>query len=116
MKPLAVTGEMDVDFAREKLEVFRQAWTYLRDNFFDPKFHGANWNEVRERYQPLAAGARTPDELRRIISQMLGELNASHLGISAPAARAARSRRRAGWDCALIAKSMKRRVRCGSLK
>src|SRR6185295_8797501 len=35
-------------------------------------------------YAPLADGARTGDELRRIISQMLGELNASHSGISAP--------------------------------
>ena len=33
---------------------------------------------------PHAEGAGTPDELRRIISEMLGELNASHLGISAP--------------------------------
>jgi hypothetical protein len=43
-----------------------------------------NWNEVREQYQPYAAGARNPDELRRIISEMLGELNASHSGIAAP--------------------------------
>lgn len=35
-RPLAVAAEMDVDFAREKLEVFREAWTYIRDNFFDP--------------------------------------------------------------------------------
>ena len=83
-RPLAVNAEMDVDFSREKLEAFRQAWTYLRDNFFDPNFHGANWNEVRTQYEPLAAGARTPDELRRIISLMLGELNASHLGVAAP--------------------------------
>jgi tricorn protease len=83
-RPLAVTAEMDVDFAREKLEVFREAWTYIRDNFFDPNFNGANWNEVQNEYGPLAAGARTPDELRRIISLMLGELNASHLGIGAP--------------------------------
>lgn len=87
-RPLAVTAELDVDFARDKLVVFRQAWTYLRDNFFDPNFHGANWNDVRAQYEPLAAGARTPDELRRIISLMLGELNASHLGIAAPAANA----------------------------
>ena len=84
VRPLAVAAEMDVDFAREKLEVFRQAWTYLRDNFFDPNFNGANWNEVQREYAPVAAGARTPDELRRIISLMLGELNASHLGIGAP--------------------------------
>lgn len=83
-RPLAVSAELDVDFGREKLEVFRQAWTYLRDNFFDANFHGANWNGVKSEYEPLAAGSRTPDELRRIISLMLGELNASHLGITAP--------------------------------
>lgn len=83
-RPLAVAAEMDVDFAREKLEVFREAWTYLRDNFFDPNFNGANWNEVQNEYGPVAAGARTPEELRRVISLMLGELNASHLGIGGP--------------------------------
>ncbi|MEO8435357.1 MAG: LpqB family beta-propeller domain-containing protein [Pyrinomonadaceae bacterium] len=87
-RQLAVTAEMDVDFEREKLEVFRQAWSYLRDNFYDPKFHGAKWGDFQNQYGPYAAGARTPDELRRIISLMLGELNASHLGISAPAGNA----------------------------
>ncbi len=87
-RPLAVTAEMDVDFAREKLEVFRQVWTYIRDNFFDPNFNGVNWGAVHDEYAPLAAGARTPDELRRIISLMLGELNASHSGIAAPQSNA----------------------------
>src|SRR6266480_4154289 len=49
-RPLAVAAEMDVDFAREKIEVFRQAWTYLRDNFFDANFNGANWSEVQRTY------------------------------------------------------------------
>jgi C-terminal processing protease CtpA/Prc len=83
-RQLSVAAEMDVDFAREKMEVFQQAWTYIRDNFFDPNFNGVNWDAVRDEYAPLAAGARTPDELRRIISEMLGELNASHSGIAAP--------------------------------
>ncbi|HYV23917.1 MAG TPA: LpqB family beta-propeller domain-containing protein, partial [Pyrinomonadaceae bacterium] len=83
-RPLSVAAEMDVDFAREKIEVFQQAWTNIRDNFFDPNFNGVNWDSVRDQYAPLAAGARTPDELRRIISEMLGELNASHSGIAAP--------------------------------
>lgn len=87
-RPLAVAVDLDVDFAKEKLEVFRQAWTYLRDNFFDANFNGANWDEVQRTYAPVAAGARTPEELRRIISEMLGELNASHLGISGPPASA----------------------------
>jgi Tol biopolymer transport system component/C-terminal processing protease CtpA/Prc len=81
-RAVGVTAEMDVDFAKEKLEVFDQAWTYQRDNFFDPHFNGVDWNAVRAVYRPHAAGAATPDELRRIISLMVGELNASHLGIS----------------------------------
>ncbi|HYX40426.1 MAG TPA: S41 family peptidase, partial [Pyrinomonadaceae bacterium] len=81
---LAVSAEMDVDFAREKMEVFRQAWMYLRDNFYDPNYHGANWEQVRAVYEPLVAGAHTSDEVRRLLQLMIGELNASHLGASAP--------------------------------
>ncbi|HEY1336947.1 MAG TPA: S41 family peptidase [Bryobacteraceae bacterium] len=83
-KPLAVTAEMDVDFSREKIEVFNQAWTYLRDQFFDPNFNGVDWNGVRSTYEPLIAGAATTDEMRRLLSMMVGELNASHSGAGAP--------------------------------
>jgi len=83
-KPLAVTAEMDVDFAREKVEMFDEAWTYLRDFYFDPNHNGANWDEVRSEYEPRVEAAANPDEVRRLISLMLGELNGSHLGISGP--------------------------------
>ncbi|MEP6692800.1 MAG: S41 family peptidase, partial [Gemmatimonadaceae bacterium] len=88
VRPVAVTAEMDVDFAREKLEVLAQAWSYLRDNFFDEKMNGVDWNAVREQYTPLIEGARTRDEMRRILNLMVGELNASHSGIGGPAAQA----------------------------
>ena len=88
-RPLAVVAEMDVNFAREKMEIFQQAWSYLRDNFYDPNFHGANWTAVRAVYEPQIAGARTPDEMRRILQLMVGELNASHLGVSPPPGGAA---------------------------
>jgi tricorn protease len=84
IRPLAVSAEMDIDFAREKMEVFHEAWTYLRDNFYDPNYHGANWEQVRTVYEPLVAGAHTSDEVRRLLQLMIGELNASHLGASAP--------------------------------
>jgi len=82
-RPVAVTAELTVDFDREKDVVFNQAWTLLRDNFFDAAFHGVNWEASRERYGQRAAAASTPDELRRIVSLMIGDLNASHMGISA---------------------------------
>ncbi|HEX3557864.1 MAG TPA: DPP IV N-terminal domain-containing protein [Pyrinomonadaceae bacterium] len=82
--PLAVAAEMDVDFAREKLEVFEQGWEYMRDNFFDAKYNGADWQAVRGEFLPYVAGAGTPEEVRRLMRLMVGELNASHLGVSGP--------------------------------
>jgi len=84
-RSLAVNAEMDLDFSREKLEVFQQAWSLLRDNFYDQGFHGANWDAVRAEYEPMIAGARTSDEVRRLLQLMIGELNASHLGAAPPA-------------------------------
>jgi tricorn protease len=83
-RPLSVSAEIDIDFNQEKLAVFNQAWTLQRDHFYDEKYHGANWEAVRTEYEPRIAGARTPDEMRRILNLMVGELNASHLGVSAP--------------------------------
>jgi tricorn protease len=86
-RPVAVTAELDVDFAQEKMEVFRQAWTYMRDGFYDDKFHGVNWDAVRTQYGPRIAGAQTPSEMRRLLNLMLGELNASHMGVAAGGGR-----------------------------
>ena len=81
-RSVSVTAELDVDFTQEKMEVFRQAWTYMRDGFYDGKFHGVNWDAVRVEYAPRIAGAQTPDEMRRLLNLMVGELNASHMGVS----------------------------------
>jgi Tol biopolymer transport system component/C-terminal processing protease CtpA/Prc len=87
-KPLSVTAEQDVDFSTEKLQMFSQAWDVQNKGFYDPEFHGVNWQDVRKTYEPLAAGARTADELRRLLNLMVGELNASHSGVGAPAGSA----------------------------
>jgi Tol biopolymer transport system component/C-terminal processing protease CtpA/Prc len=81
---VGITAEMDVKFDDEKKQVFNQAWRYLRDNFFDPQFNGVDWDAVHARWEPQIAGASTPDEVYRLLSLMLGELNASHMGISSP--------------------------------
>lgn len=79
-----VTAEMDVDFDTEKMAVFEQAWAGQRDQFYDPKYHGHDWNEVRAQYTPLVEGAQTPDELHRLLRMMVGELNSSHSGVTGP--------------------------------
>lgn len=81
-RPIAITAELFVDFDTEKNAIFRQAWSYLANNFFDAGMHGADWPALARNVEPYVAGSRNPDDLRRVLSLMIGELNASHLGIS----------------------------------
>ncbi len=83
-RPLSINVEMNVAFADSKMALFDQVWRNLRDHFYDENFHGANWQAVRATYEPLVAGARTPDEARRLMTLMVGELDASHLGVTGP--------------------------------
>ena len=82
VRPLAVTAELDIDFSGETKEVFYQAWSTINETYYDPKFHGTNWADMRGKYERIVDRARTPDEARRVISLMIGELNSSHSGIS----------------------------------
>jgi tricorn protease len=76
-----LTIKRDDEFA----EMFEQSWRAIHDNFYDPNFHGADWNAVRAKYRPLVKHVALKEDLYALISLMLGELNASHLGITGPA-------------------------------
>jgi tricorn protease len=82
--PVNVTAELDVDFAREKVAVFRQAWGILADNFFDATMNGVDWKAIGDQYEAYAAGAQSTEDLRRIMRLMIGELNSSHSGFNGP--------------------------------
>jgi len=83
-RAINVNAEMDIDFEKEKMAVFEEAWAGQRDGFYDSKYHGADWNAVRQKYAPLIEGSRTPDEMRAILRLMIGELNSSHSGVTGP--------------------------------
>lgn len=89
VRSLDLTAEMDVDFTRERPAVFQQAWRFLNDYFFDEKHNGVDWPAARVSYGARVERTRTPDEMRRVTQLMIGELNASHLGFSAPPGQAA---------------------------
>ena len=77
------TAKLPVRQEEEYQEVFDQAWRLLADTFYDSHHHGANWQAVREKYRPLVRHVAMKEDLYNLVSLMLGELNASHLGISA---------------------------------
>ncbi|MFO0876367.1 MAG: S41 family peptidase [Gemmataceae bacterium] len=63
-------------------EMFDQSWRFLSENFYDDKFHGRNWDDVRKTYRPLVKHVSLKEDLYAMLYLMLGELNASHLGVS----------------------------------
>ncbi len=84
-RTVSVTAEVNVNFDAEKHAVFQQAWLSLATHFYDEKMHGADWPAAYRMVEPYVLGSRNPDDLRRVLSLMVGELNASHLGVSGPA-------------------------------
>jgi tricorn protease len=63
-------------------EMFAQSWRYLAEHFYDEKFHGKDWDDVKDRYGPLVKHVALKEDLFALLYLMLGELNASHLGVS----------------------------------
>ncbi len=60
--------------------VFEEAWGVFGDNFYDPDMHGKNWKKLYELYRPYVDKARSINEVGLIISEMIGDVNASHTG------------------------------------
>ncbi|MFL6463131.1 MAG: S41 family peptidase [Bryobacteraceae bacterium] len=81
-RAIAVTAALDIDFDVDKMATFEQGWATLNRQFYDPKFHGQDWARLHDLYAPFIAGSRTPDEMRRVMNLMIGELNASHSGLN----------------------------------
>lgn len=61
-----------------QVKVFDSVWETVNENFFDSNFNGVNWSEMRSRYKPQAARAKSTEQLAEVINQMLSELNTSH--------------------------------------
>jgi tricorn protease len=79
--PMSFHVSIGVDKRRQREQVFNEAWWALQDGFYDSDFHGIDWREMYYKYYDLAMKARTTSNFNRAISMMMGELNASHLGV-----------------------------------
>ncbi len=76
------TLRMEMDDVAARRQVFEEAWRVMKYRFYDAKMHGVDWEAARRKYEPLLAHIADSDELHSVITQMIGELNASHTGVS----------------------------------
>jgi tricorn protease len=75
---------LEINIADESERKFRTLARVLGDQFYHPTMKGLDWPALVEAYAPLARGAATKSEFEHVADKLLGELNASHLGVTAP--------------------------------
>jgi tricorn protease len=63
-------------------QMFYEVWALLTENFYDPGFHGKDWKAKRDAYAKFLPHVKTRRDLRIMITDLLGELNSSHLGFT----------------------------------
>ncbi len=78
---LPFSAKMIVDYNEESNQIFEEAWKVIQDRFYDPNHHGQNWDELKKTYKPLAMNASTRTDFKAIFNKMLGQINASHMGV-----------------------------------
>lgn len=57
---------------------FYETWRLFRDFFYVPNLHGVDWLKIRETYAEFLPYISTRDDLTYVLSEMVGELGASH--------------------------------------
>uniref|UniRef100_UPI0040497788 S41 family peptidase n=1 Tax=Candidatus Fervidibacter sp. TaxID=3100871 RepID=UPI0040497788 len=81
------TARLTVDRVVELEHMFDEGWKLLKEQFYDEKMHGVDWDAMRDKYRPLIEHVALKEDFYALVSMMLGELNASHLGISGQTVR-----------------------------
>ncbi|NWF84507.1 MAG: PD40 domain-containing protein [Bryobacteraceae bacterium] len=92
--------QVEVDRAAEQAQVFDEAWRIMKHRFYDLKMHGVDWNRAKDDYASLLPWVADREELQTVIMEMIGELNASHTGVSGGGApeRSAPQTRHPGFE------------------
>ena len=73
---------IELDWQALRAQVFNEGWRIMKNRFYDPKMHGADWNAAKTTYEPLLDYLVDDDELNTVMMMMIGQLNASHTGVT----------------------------------
>src|SRR6185503_18901288 len=67
-----------------RLAVFDDVWETIQDRYYDPKFHGIDWQAKRTAFRPVAARAGNPQEFYDVLRQMIASLRDAHTRVYSP--------------------------------
>jgi tricorn protease len=78
--PIQIRGEMRYDEVKEREQMFEHVYVRTKNIFYEPTFHGNDWDMLYEEYQKYLPHIGNSYEFAEMISEMIGELNVSHAG------------------------------------
>ncbi len=84
---VSFTFPVRVDRRAEWNQLFEESWRVMKYRFYDEKMHGRDWAAIKARYKPLLKYVGTNEDVYDLANEMIGELNASHTGVSGPPTR-----------------------------
>jgi len=71
--------EMRVDPRAEWEQIYRENWRIQREYFYDPKFHGNDWQAIYDKYKALLPYVGHRADLNYLVAMVGGELPVGHL-------------------------------------
>jgi Tol biopolymer transport system component/C-terminal processing protease CtpA/Prc len=75
-----IKGEILFDEVAEREAMFNHVWIRINAIFYEPTFHGIDWNKMKKEYSKYLPHIGNAYEFSEMLSEMLGELNVSHSG------------------------------------
>jgi tricorn protease len=79
-KPVPINGEMELNEQAERAYLFDHVTRQVKKKFYDPGLHGALWDMLTENYARFLPHIGNNFDFQEMLSELLGELNASHTG------------------------------------
>ncbi len=81
IRALIKTPKTDEPWRVDALAAFDEAWSTIRDTYYDPAFGGRDWATVRSALRPKVESAVDPAAARAVIREMLATLGQSHFAL-----------------------------------
>ncbi|MGI9192444.1 MAG: S41 family peptidase [Chitinophagaceae bacterium] len=77
---IGVSGEMILNTAAERAYILDHAYRQVIKKFYDPTLHGIDWDRMHKNYSSFLPYINNNYDFQELLSEFLGELNASHTG------------------------------------
>lgn len=77
---IGFNAEFTVNLALERQYMFEHVYRYMKEKFYDKNLHGVAWEYYKQEYEKFLPYINNNIDFSEMLSEMLGELNASHTG------------------------------------